>query len=125
MVSGHEIGVNIQVEDYDVSTLQNGVIFNNRRNLAAEDLPIPNPAEEIAEMFGRILCSSVSGRGCCSADGNTAYTCSDTTGTATEQDCTTLGYGPCGWTPVGYACGGDGEDPSGTYPIVCPGMEAD
>ena len=125
IVSGHEIGVNIQIEDYDTSTLQNGVIYNNRRNLAADDLPIPDPAEELGEIFGYVACSSIEGRGCCSPDGNTAFLCTETAEYATEQDCTSLGYGPCGWTPVGYACGGDGEDPSGTYPMVCPGMEAD
>ena len=122
-VAGHEIGVNIQIEDYDVGTLQNGVIFDNRRNLAAEQLPIPDPAEELAEMFGYVMCGNVEGKGCCSSDGGIGFICASEEGMATEQYCETLGYGPCGWTPLGYACGGNGADPSGTYPMVCPGME--
>jgi hypothetical protein len=39
----------------------------------------------------------------------------------------TAGMGVCGWGPTGdeavpegYVCGGDGEDPSGMFPLLCP-----
>ena len=124
-VMGHEIGVNIQTENYDTGTLQNSVIFNNRRTLAADDLPIPDPAEEIASAFHYVMCFAIANRGCCAENGTFAYVCDDTGGFAVKRVCDNQTIGPCGWPPVGYVCGGDGEDPSGTYPMVCPGMEAD
>lgn len=44
-----------------------------------------------------------------------------TTGTGTT-DGTTTGGAACGWDPAEsyYACGFEGEDPNGTYPIACP-----
>lgn len=48
----------------------------------------------------------------------------DTTATATDD---TAAEGGCGWGPTGepsvpegYVCDGDGEDPSGTIPLLCP-----
>lgn len=47
MVSGFEIGVNIQVPGYDNRTLQNNVLYYNRRNLESEELPVPDPNEAL------------------------------------------------------------------------------
>lgn len=54
--------------------------------------------------------------------GTTAATASD----ETASDETAAG-GACGWGPTGdatvpegYVCGGDGEDPNGNYPLLCP-----
>jgi len=44
-VSGFEIGVNIQVADYDLSTLQNNVIWDNRQNISSAELQVPDPSE--------------------------------------------------------------------------------
>jgi len=60
-------------------------------------------------------------------------TAAESSGTATEATVAstaaddTAGMGVCGWGPTGdeavpegYVCGGDGEDPSGTIPLLCP-----
>jgi hypothetical protein len=56
-------------------------------------------------------------------DGTSDGTTTDaTTGATTGPD-----FGNCGWgatgeddVPMGYVCGGDGEDPDGGFDIACP-----
>jgi hypothetical protein len=48
LVSGHPVGVNVQVEGYDVMRLSNGVVFrDNETNLDARSLPVPDPMASI------------------------------------------------------------------------------
>lgn len=49
------------------------------------------------------------------------------TGTSDPSETGTTGGGACGWgvtgektVPMGYICGGEGEDPDGLMPIGCP-----
>src|SRR5262245_36497692 len=54
-------------------------------------------------------------------------TAAETAGQASTAADDTAGAGVCGWGPTGdeavpegYVCGGDGEDPSGMIPMLCP-----
>ncbi len=54
-------------------------------------------------------------------------TAAETTAAASTAADDTAGAGACGWGPTGdeagpegYVCGGDGEDPSGMFPLLCP-----
>ncbi len=61
-------------------------------------------------------CGDIPNVGCC--DGTTFMLCSDE-GTIGVQECGAQG---CGWIPNwGYGCGGFGPDPSGQFPLACPG----
>ena len=43
-VSGNAIGANVQLADYDLGRLQDGVVFaGNGRNIDAAELPVPDP----------------------------------------------------------------------------------
>jgi hypothetical protein len=60
-----------------------------------------------------------------SSSGSTAP--AETGADSSSGDASTGGGGACGWgvtgekmVPMGYICGGDGEDPSGLMPIGCP-----
>lgn len=65
------------------------------------------------------------------SDSGTASGSGNASGSGTAAGSTaaddTAGMGVCGWGPTGeeavpegYVCGGDGEDPSGMFPLVCP-----
>lgn len=61
-------------------------------------------------------CGDIPNVGCC--DGTVFMLCSDD-GAIALQECGPQG---CGWIPNwGYGCGGSGADPSGQFPLVCPG----
>ncbi len=61
-------------------------------------------------------CGDIPKVGCC--DGTTFMLCTDD-GVIKVEECGPMG---CGWIPNwGYGCGGMGEDPSGQFPIACPG----
>ncbi len=62
--------------------------------------------------------------GTTTGSGSDTGTAGSDTGTAGG---TTGGAGGCGWGPTGipdpaegYVCGGNGEDPNGTFPMACP-----
>jgi hypothetical protein len=67
-----------------------------------------------------------------SESGSTAATESSGTAAETAAEASTAaddtaGTGVCGWGPTGdeavpegYVCGGDGADPSGMFPLLCP-----
>ncbi|MCD6497695.1 MAG: trypsin-like serine protease [Deltaproteobacteria bacterium] len=57
-------------------------------------------------------CNGLPEQGCC--DGAHLYRCQD--GTLRFSDCGEQG---CGWDGAGYVCGGQGEDPDGTWPKDC------
>jgi hypothetical protein len=71
-----------------------------------------------------------SGSGSGSESSGTGGAQSSGTATATEASTAaddTAGAGVCGWGPTGdeavpegYVCGGDGEDPRGMFPMLCP-----
>jgi hypothetical protein len=47
VISGHPVGVNIQVPDYDIDRLTRGVVFrDNETNLDSTELPVPSPTTE-------------------------------------------------------------------------------
>jgi hypothetical protein len=61
--------------------------------------------------------------------GSAGTAATESSGTATESTAAddTAGGGVCGWGPTGdeavpegYVCGGDGDDPSGVVPRLCP-----
>lgn len=68
------------------------------------------------------------------SEAGTTAASTDGSGTAAETEAQastsaddTAGVAVCGWGPTGdeavpegYVCGGDGEDPSGTLPRLCP-----
>ena len=61
-------------------------------------------------------CGDIPNVGCC--DGTVFMLCSEE-GAIAIQECGPQG---CGWIPNwGYGCGGFGEDPSGQFPLACPG----
>ena len=68
-----------------------------------------------------------------SGSSESSGTAAASSGTATEATAAstaaddTAGMAVCGWgstgdeaVPEGYVCGGDGEDPSGVLPLLCP-----
>ena len=60
-------------------------------------------------------CGDIPSAGCC--DGTKAVLCLN--GTILVNDCGSTG---CGWTSNGsYGCGGTGPDPTGLFPLACPG----
>ncbi len=83
--------------------------------------------------------SSTSGSGTSGSTGGSSTSGASSTSTAGSGSTSTAGSGSdtgtagtgggaaCGWGPTGaadppegYVCGGQGEDPSGTYPYACP-----
>jgi len=61
-------------------------------------------------------CGDIPNVGCC--DGSTFMLCGEE-GVILVEECGNMG---CGWIPNwGYGCGGQGEDPSGQFPLACPG----
>lgn len=69
--------------------------------------------------------SVTSGSGTSSASSSGTDTGTGQASTAADE--TAAGGGVCGWGPTGdeavpegYVCGGDGEDPSGTFAMPCP-----
>ncbi len=48
-ISENPVGANVQIADYDLSRLRDGVVFSdNGRDLDAEALPLPEPAERVS-----------------------------------------------------------------------------
>lgn len=74
------------------------------------------------------------GTECADDDGSGSGTAAEGSGTAVDGTASestaaddTAGTGTCGWGPTGdpavpegYVCGGEGEDPSGMLPMLCP-----
>jgi hypothetical protein len=60
--------------------------------------------------------------GCTDASGTAAETAASTAADDTAGVTGVCGWGPTGdpAVPEGYVCGGDGEDPSGMLPLLCP-----
>jgi len=82
--------------------------------------PVPCPAGDVC-INGVCVpmgdCDGIPEVGCC--DGDKLLKCLN--GMVTVDPCGAMGLG-CGWLPgLGYACGGVGADPSGAFPLACPG----
>lgn len=67
------------------------------------------------------------GTTCAVADDSGSDTAVDSTAAESTTAVDTAGTGACGWGPTGdpavpegYVCGGEGEDPSGMLPMLCP-----
>jgi len=91
-------------------------------------LDLPNDDDGAETGNGTTAATASSG----SESGSTAGAASSGTATETATAASTAaddtaGMGVCGWGPTGdeavpegYVCGGDGEDPSGMVPLLCP-----
>lgn len=102
----------------DTTICENGAVRTCSQNGAGWLDPVPCPQDMVCQQGVCVPagdCGDIPEVGCC--DAGRAFVCAG--GTILVQDCALQG---CGWIPGdGYGCGGTGVDPSGQFPMFCPG----
>jgi hypothetical protein len=117
------LGGCVITDNGDDSAGETGASTNNTTNSSATNSSATNSSASATNVSASASASATGTDD--SSGGSTAP--AETGADSSSGDASTGGGGACGWgvtgekmVPMGYVCGGEGEDPSGLMPMGCP-----